>query len=114
MCGGHNSAFNYRQVVDRLGSAQDINLIHACNPDLHHGHWCLNLRHSKSIDHITCSNWAGDIVSGHCDLLTCWGKGREEAVSILEWSKIPSTNYDFQTLLAQMLTYSVSLEVGSI
>jgi hypothetical protein len=61
----------------------------------------LNLRCSKSVNHITCSNWAGNIVSGRCDLLTYWRKDHKEAVSILEWSKIPSTNYDFQTLFCQ-------------
>lgn len=34
MCGGHNSAINYKQSLDRLGAARDIGRVYACNPDI--------------------------------------------------------------------------------
>ncbi|KIK80925.1 hypothetical protein PAXRUDRAFT_36051 [Paxillus rubicundulus Ve08.2h10] len=46
MCGGHNSAINYKQAIDRLCAARDIGRVFSCHPDLHHGHWHLNLTHS--------------------------------------------------------------------
>ena len=43
MSGGHNNAFNYRQVIDRLSTVHDISDIYSCNPDIHHGHRRLNM-----------------------------------------------------------------------
>ena len=46
MCGGHNSAVNYKQGIDSLRSACDINGVYSRNPDLHRGHRRLNLTRS--------------------------------------------------------------------
>ncbi|KIL00867.1 hypothetical protein PAXRUDRAFT_29491 [Paxillus rubicundulus Ve08.2h10] len=43
MSGGHNNAVNYRQAVDWLGAAHNIGGVFARQPDLAHGHHCLNL-----------------------------------------------------------------------
>ena len=38
ICGGHNNAVNYKQGIDRLHSACEINGVYSCNPNLHCGH----------------------------------------------------------------------------
>ncbi|KAG2145918.1 hypothetical protein DEU56DRAFT_731779, partial [Suillus clintonianus] len=42
MCGGHNNTMNYKQSLDRLGAARDIDGVFARNPDLAHAPRRLN------------------------------------------------------------------------
>ncbi|KAG2131071.1 hypothetical protein DEU56DRAFT_740233 [Suillus clintonianus] len=100
MCGGHNNAMNYKQVLDRLGAARDIGGVYARNSDLSHGHRRLNLKRADGVDHVSRFMWVGDVVAGHCDLPSAWHQGRDEAISILSWSQIHSSAYDFQTLFS--------------
>lgn len=98
MLGGHNSAFNYHQVIDWLCAVHDISDIYSHNPDIHHGHRCLNMHQKESVNHITCAAWVGNTISGNCDLLSCWLQGRQKALEVLQTSKIPTTSYDFNSL----------------
>ncbi|KAG2091941.1 hypothetical protein BD769DRAFT_1679203 [Suillus cothurnatus] len=95
MCGGHNSAINYKQSLDRLGAAHDIGGVYARNPDIMRGPRCLNLSHSEALDHISRSTWKGDVISGHCDLQSSWKQGRDEAVQILQDTWVPTSAYNF-------------------
>ncbi|KAG2129459.1 hypothetical protein DEU56DRAFT_915172 [Suillus clintonianus] len=100
MCGGHNSVVTYRQALDHLGAARDIGGVYARNPDLTHGHWCLNLKCADGVDHISSSMWVGDMVTGHCDLPHSWCEGRDKAIDILKHSQISCSCYEFNTLFA--------------
>ncbi|KAG2132414.1 hypothetical protein DEU56DRAFT_739455, partial [Suillus clintonianus] len=98
MCGGHNSAINYKQSLDRLGATRDMGGVYARNPDIAHGHHHLNLTsRTESVDHINRSMWLGDIISGHCNLQSAWKQGCYEAVELLHVTQIPSSAYDFNT-----------------
>jgi hypothetical protein len=97
MCGGHNSAINYKQSLDRLGAARDIGGVYSRNPDIAHGHRRLNLTRSESVDHIGHSMWVGDIISGNCDLQSAWEQGRHEAIDILRLTQMPVSTYDFDS-----------------
>ncbi|KAG2131051.1 hypothetical protein DEU56DRAFT_757676 [Suillus clintonianus] len=69
MCGGHNSAVNYKQALDRL----------------------------ESVDHINRSMWVGDIISGHCNLPSAWKQGQDVATQFLQLTQIPPQAYDFNS-----------------
>ena len=100
MSGGHNNAFNYRQTIDRLCAVRDIGDIYSRNPDIRHGHRRLNMNRKESVDHISRATWVGDTIAGNCDLPTCWSQGRENAVELLQKSKVPPPSYDFGTLFS--------------
>ena len=61
MCGGHNSALNYKQAIDRLRAARDIGGVYSRNPELRHGHRRLNLSRTEHLDHMHRGMWSGDI-----------------------------------------------------
>ncbi|KAG1741482.1 uncharacterized protein EDB91DRAFT_1248037 [Suillus paluster] len=97
MCGGHNSAINYKQSLDQLGAARDIGGVYSRNPDIAHGHRRLNLTRSEAVDHIGRSMWVSDIISGNCDLQSAWEQGRHEATNILQLTQMPVSTYDFDS-----------------
>ena len=100
MSGGHNNTFNYRQIIDRLCTVHDIGDIYSHNPDICHGHRCLNMNRKESVDHISRATWVGDTIAANCDLPSCWSQGRENAMEILKKSKVLPTSYNFETLFS--------------
>ena len=100
MSGGHNNAFNYRQVIDCLCAVCDISDIYSRNPNIRHGHRRLNMNRKESVDHISRATWVGDMTAGNCDLLSCWLQGRQKALEILQTSKIPPASYHFDSIFA--------------
>ncbi|KAI5980753.1 hypothetical protein EDD15DRAFT_2381342 [Pisolithus albus] len=100
MCGGHNSAVNYKQGIDRLCSACDISDIYSRNPDLHRGHRRLNFTRSEHVDHINRGMWQGDTVVRNCNLQAAWSDGRAVAVSILSTSPLFPEEYDFDRIFS--------------
>ena len=100
MSGGHNNAFNYRQVIDRLCAVCDISDIYSRNPNIRHGHRRLNMNQKESVDHISRATWVGNMTAGNCDLLSCWLQGRQKALKILRTSKIPPASYHFDSIFA--------------
>lgn len=100
--GAHNSAMNYKQGIERNGWASDIHAVYARNPDLHAGHRRRKATHTEIKDHLNAESWTGDVVSGHCDLISSWRSGREEATRILAThSRFLPATYDFRTILSQ-------------
>ncbi|KAK7012371.1 hypothetical protein R3P38DRAFT_3019043 [Favolaschia claudopus] len=99
--GGHNSAMNFKQAIERSGWACDIAGVHARNPGLHAGHRRRNVTRAEVKDHLNEYNFTGDMVSGHCDLGASWRSGRLEAVEILDKSsRLHPSTYDFQRILS--------------
>ncbi|KAJ6456289.1 hypothetical protein C8R47DRAFT_996339 [Mycena vitilis] len=100
--GGHNSAMNYKQAVERSGWACDINGVHDRNPGLHAGHRRRNVTRTEIKDHLNEHNFTGDLVAGNCDLAASWRHGRHESADILKrHSRLPPAAYDFETILAR-------------
>ncbi|KAJ7707891.1 hypothetical protein B0H16DRAFT_1393244 [Mycena metata] len=98
--GGHNSAMNYKQAVERSGWACDIRGVHARNPGLHAGHRRRNITRTEIKDHLNEHNFVGDYVAGHCDLGGSFRRGRIRAMQIFEeFSKLPREAYDIPAIL---------------
>ncbi|KAG1764692.1 hypothetical protein EV702DRAFT_1182567 [Suillus placidus] len=79
-----SSAVNYKQSLNRLGAARDIGGVYASNPDIMRGPRRLNLSRSEAVDHISRSTWRGTLFPG-----------RDEAVQILQDTRVPASAYDF-------------------
>jgi hypothetical protein len=100
MCGGHNSAVNYKQGIDCLWSACDINGVYSRNPDLHCGHQRLNLTRLEHLDHINRDMWKGNTVVRNVNLQSAWFEGCSRAISILSSSPIWTEDYDFNKIFS--------------
>lgn len=100
MCGGHNSAINFKQAIDRLRAARDIGGVYSRNPDLQHGHRRLKLTRSEGVDHINRAMWKGNVIAGGCNLQASWLKGREDAIYILQATQMHRESYDFSNLFS--------------
>ena len=55
------------------------------------------MNRKDSVDHISRATWVGDMTAENCDLPSCWSRGRQKALDILQTSKIPSTSYNFDS-----------------
>lgn len=100
MCGGHNSALNYKQAIDRLRAARDIGGVYSRNPELRHGHRRLNLSRTEHLDHMHRGMWSGDILSRNVNLRACWLKGCDTAISILSKSPTFTEDYDYHGIFS--------------
>ncbi|KAH9940250.1 hypothetical protein B0H21DRAFT_872024, partial [Amylocystis lapponica] len=100
MLGGHDSGMNYRQGIDCLGHAKDIDAVLLRQSDLDPGHRRLNLTRMEGVDHITADAWKGDIIAGAIDLPTAWRSGAEAAGAIIRNSQMPSTAANFEAIFA--------------
>ncbi|KAK6992977.1 hypothetical protein R3P38DRAFT_3078646 [Favolaschia claudopus] len=99
--GGHNSAMNFKQGVERTGWACDIQGVHERNPGLHPGHRRRNVTRKEIKDHLNEYNFSGDYVVGHCDLGASWWRGRVEAMRIFRThSHLDSSVFDIAAILA--------------
>ncbi|KAK6971541.1 hypothetical protein R3P38DRAFT_3413219 [Favolaschia claudopus] len=99
--GGHNSAMNYKQGVERTGWACDIGGVHEHNPGLHAGQRRRNITRKEIKDHLNEYNFTGDYVVGHCDLGASWWKGRVEAMKTFRvHSRLQPNSFDIPAILA--------------
>ncbi|RDB26720.1 hypothetical protein Hypma_005418 [Hypsizygus marmoreus] len=101
MLGGHDSGMNYRQGVDRLGHAVDIDGAYMRNPDLDPGHRRLDMSRTESSDHFNVRNWHGNAIVGHCDLPSAWAAGASMAILVLNASQMRKCLFDFPLIFAQ-------------
>lgn len=92
MMGGHNSAMNYSQAIDRLGHAADLHAAFLRNPDLDQGERRLNMSRSEGVDHLTMSPCTDNIIASSCHLPTAWRNGCERAKAILKRSAVGWTD----------------------
>ncbi|KAI0068069.1 hypothetical protein BV25DRAFT_1875223 [Artomyces pyxidatus] len=98
MLGSHDSAMNYRQGIDRLGHAQDLDRVLSSQPDLDPGHRRLSTSRTEGLDHLNVNAWHGDTIADHCDLRSCWSKGRDQAIAILQKSQMPEIAAHFSDI----------------
>ncbi|KAJ7429781.1 hypothetical protein B0H11DRAFT_2257746 [Mycena galericulata] len=102
--GGHNSAMNFKQAVERTGWACDIHAVHERNPGLHAGHRRRNITRTEIKDHLNEHNFTGDLISGHCDLPGSWWDGRIETMRIFKlYSLLTPEQYDIPAILKSKL-----------
>ncbi|KAL6302386.1 hypothetical protein BKA93DRAFT_737066 [Sparassis latifolia] len=98
MLGAHDAGMNYRQGVDRLGHATDIDGCFARNPQLDPGHRRIKMTRTEGVDHLNAESWHGDLISGHCNLQSAWKAGREAAIHVLKSSQLPPEAYDYTAI----------------
>ncbi|KAH7918867.1 hypothetical protein BV22DRAFT_1023900, partial [Leucogyrophana mollusca] len=101
MIGGHNSAMNYQQAIDRLNAATDIDAAFMRNPDRDSGHRRLNLNRAEGVDHIKRKDRKGDLVAGRCDLPSAWCSGHDGAIGVLQDACLPPDAYSFDSIFKQ-------------
>ncbi|KAI0054409.1 hypothetical protein BV25DRAFT_1949134 [Artomyces pyxidatus] len=100
MLGGHDSGMNFRQGVERLGHAVDMDAAFLRNPDLDPGQKRLKITRVEGVDHLNASSWKGDVISGHCDLQSAFAAGRADALTLFQSSQVPPAAYDYRTLFS--------------
>ncbi|KAL0960227.1 hypothetical protein HGRIS_011861 [Hohenbuehelia grisea] len=101
MLGGHVSGMNYRQGVDRLGHAVDIDNIHCRHPDLDPGQRRLNMTRSEGADHLNYVSWKGDVIAGHCNLAAAWKDGACAAEEVLAGSQMRREAFAYASIFAK-------------
>ncbi|KAI0072081.1 hypothetical protein K474DRAFT_1686804 [Panus rudis PR-1116 ss-1] len=55
--GGHNPNFTYKQLLDRLAAAVDLDAIFTRNPELHTGFRRLKVNRKEQLDHLNPESW---------------------------------------------------------
>ncbi|KAJ6601842.1 hypothetical protein DFH09DRAFT_1069394 [Mycena vulgaris] len=100
MIGGHNSAMNFMQAIDRLGHAVDLQGALMRNPDLDQGERRLNMTRAEGVDHLTMKAWTGNAISGQCHLPSAWSKGCEAARAILHKYGVDWPDDEFERIFA--------------
>ncbi|KAJ6582641.1 hypothetical protein DFH09DRAFT_1076515 [Mycena vulgaris] len=105
MLGGHNSAMNYAQAIDRLGHAADLQGAFMRNPDLDQGERRLNMSRSEGVDHLTMKSFdESKLIAGDCHQTGAWDDGKDIAIAILKKSAVASKEYNFDTIFADGVT----------
>ncbi|KAJ7498345.1 hypothetical protein B0H11DRAFT_1642706, partial [Mycena galericulata] len=100
MAGGHNSAMNHKQGVERNGWACDIQGVYSRWPDLHKESRRRRVTRTEQKDHLNSSDWTADLRSGNCDLVDGWALGEIRAIRIFQaYSKLAAKKYDFPQIL---------------
>ncbi|KAJ7847960.1 hypothetical protein B0H13DRAFT_2404873, partial [Mycena leptocephala] len=102
MLGGHNSAMNYAQAIDRLGHGCDLQGAFMRNPDPEQGERRLSMSRSEGVDHLTMKSWTADLTAGSCHAAAAWGAGRDAALAILKKTSVPAEHYDYDTLFSDV------------
>ncbi|KAJ7442894.1 hypothetical protein B0H11DRAFT_1910549 [Mycena galericulata] len=100
LLGGHNSAMNYSQAIDRLGHAADLQGAFVRNPDLDQGERRLNMSRSEGVDHLTMKSFTGNLIAGLCHQPGAWDDGRDIAIGILKNSAVAPEEYDYAKIFA--------------
>ncbi|KAJ7244090.1 hypothetical protein C8J57DRAFT_1556077, partial [Mycena rebaudengoi] len=100
MIGGHNSAMNYSQAIDRLGHAVDLQGAFMRNPDLDQGERRLNMTRAEGVDHLTMESCTGDVISGNCHAPSAWSRGCDIARGILQASAVNWADDEFEKIFA--------------
>ncbi|VDC01702.1 unnamed protein product [Peniophora sp. CBMAI 1063] len=84
MQGGHTPNFSFKQLVDRLRAAVDLDAIFARHPHLDQGHRRRDIRRSEDRDHLNPESWDREqLIVDDVHLATVWRLGRETAEAAL-------------------------------
>ncbi|KAL0961306.1 hypothetical protein HGRIS_006265 [Hohenbuehelia grisea] len=89
MQGGHNPNFNFKEFIDRLGSAIDLGAVFARNPDMAQPHRRLRVTRVEKADHLNPESWLGSICAESVDLDAAWKAGCSAASVALAASRVP-------------------------
>ncbi|KAJ7192450.1 hypothetical protein GGX14DRAFT_380137 [Mycena pura] len=81
--GGHNSAMNYKQGMERNGWACAIQGVYGRWPHLHKESRRRRITRTEQKDHLNSSKWNADLKAINCDLPDSWASGEIEASRIL-------------------------------
>ncbi|GLB43863.1 hypothetical protein LshimejAT787_1500470 [Lyophyllum shimeji] len=84
MQGGHNPNFSFKQFMERIGAAMDLDAVFGRNPLLFAGHRRLKVTRTAKRDHLNAESWHGNAVANSVDLGSAWLKGREQALTTLK------------------------------
>ena len=101
MQGGHNPNFCFKQLVDRLGAAVDIDSVFAAHPELNPGSRRRKVTRMEHADHLNHVSWTGDTVVDHVNLRAAWAEGRNAATqSLAQLSITPGFGVLFDSTLS--------------
>jgi hypothetical protein len=84
MQGGHNPNFTFKQLLDRLAAAMDLDGIFLRNPELDQGHRRLKVTRTEKADHLNPESWIGNVIANQVDLAAAWLNGRKLALETLQ------------------------------
>ncbi|KAH9921015.1 uncharacterized protein B0H18DRAFT_880546, partial [Fomitopsis serialis] len=84
MQGGHNPNFSFKQLIERLGAAVDIDAVFSAHPELDKGSRRRKVTRTEHADHLNHKSWTGDVIADHVNLKSAWADGRLAAVKALE------------------------------
>ncbi|KAI0686302.1 hypothetical protein C8T65DRAFT_591308, partial [Cerioporus squamosus] len=73
---GHNPNFSFKQLVDRLGAAMDIQAIYQRHPALDPGFRRLKITRTEHLDHLNPESWHGCVTASTVSLESAWRAGR--------------------------------------
>jgi hypothetical protein len=99
--GGHNSAMNYKQGVERSGWACDIQGVYGRWPHLQQQSRRRRVTRTEHKDHLNSRKWDADLKAGNCEIIDDWAMGQIDAIAIFRDSgKLAPEAYDFPKILA--------------
>lgn len=76
MQGGHNPNFSFKQLVDQLGAAVDIDVVFTAHPELNQGSRRRKVTRTEHANHLNHRSWTGDVVADNVNLRSAWMDGR--------------------------------------
>ncbi|EIW53976.1 uncharacterized protein TRAVEDRAFT_88281, partial [Trametes versicolor FP-101664 SS1] len=76
MQGGHSPNFSFKQLVDRLAAAMDLDAIFTRHPSLDPGFRRLKITRTEHLDHLNPESWRGDAVADQVSLDNAWREGQ--------------------------------------
>ncbi|KAM5529996.1 hypothetical protein V8D89_010026 [Ganoderma adspersum] len=96
MQGAHNPNFSFKQLLDRLGAAMDLDAIFARHPQLDSGFRRLKITRTEHLDHLNPESWRGSAIVNKVSLESAWTAGRVQAEALLASIQVA---VDFTSLL---------------
>ncbi|KAM5537691.1 hypothetical protein V8D89_008640 [Ganoderma adspersum] len=81
--GGHNPNFSFKQLLDQLGAAMDLDAIFARHPHLDSGFRRLKITRTEHLDHLNPKSWCGCAMVNKVSLESAWMAGRSQAEQLL-------------------------------
>ncbi|KAI0689951.1 hypothetical protein BC835DRAFT_1281911, partial [Cytidiella melzeri] len=76
MQGAHNPNFSYKNLIDRLAAAMDLDDVFAQQPELDSGFRRLKVSRTEHVDHLNPESWQGNALVSEVDLESAWMRGR--------------------------------------
>ncbi|PIL37672.1 hypothetical protein GSI_01366 [Ganoderma sinense ZZ0214-1] len=93
MQGAHNPNFSFKQLLDRLAAAMDLDAIFTRHPHLDPGFRRLKITRTEHLDHLNPESWTGCASVKTVSLESSWRAGRAQAQALLDRINI-TVNFD--------------------